>query len=409
MHREKVSDRTWSGRDAIERIDTIVDALKIQAPKDEGNGTLTSETISLLESVGLFGLKLPADLGGYEADPVTQTLVLETLANVNPSAGWCTMVGATGAAMPGAFLAEEATSQIFEAGRIPRCAIAAMPMGKAEIVDDGYRLSGRWPFGSGVRHSQWITAGALVTRKDKPEHLMMTFPTSSADIHDNWQVSGLKGTGSCDFSTVDVFVPEAFTWALLSDPPKRGGPLYQIASPGFVANEHAGFALGVARCALDAFLEKETKRARSYAPGAASISARPSIQRALGANELKLRAARYLALDVNADVWQAVQRGDPPTSRQQCELRATATYCTEVALDIVTETFRYAGGSAIYEKNVLQRCLRDLNAAAQHLMVSEIAYENLGQTMLGATQVNPMRLTSDNKAIFMLFLTPYGR
>jgi len=110
-----------------------------------------------------------------------------------------------------------------------------------------------------------------------------------------------------------------------------------------------------------------------------------------GSVELKLRAARDLALDVNEDVWQTVQRGDPPTSRQQCELRATATYCTEVALDIVTETFRYTGGSATYEKNVLQRYLRDLNAAAQHLMVSEIAHENLGQTMLGATQVNPMR------------------
>ena len=376
----------------LKRAEEIAEVLKARAPIDEANGTLTPETVSTLETAGMFKLKLAADLGGEEADPVTQLLVLETISNANASAGWCTMVGATGAAMPGAFLADEAISEIFSSGRVPRCAIAAMAIGKAEVVDGGYRLKGRWPFGSGVRHSEWITAGALVMRNDEPEHVMMTFPTSSAHIHDNWQVAGLKGTGSCDFSTDDVFVPEAFTWSLLNDPPKRGGPLYKIASPGFVSNEHAGFALGLARRALDAFIDKETARSRSYTPGAASISARPSIQRALGANELKLRAVRNLALEVNADVWQAVEQdGNPPTSRQQCELRATATYCTEVALDIVTETFRYAGGSAIYEKNVLQQCLRDLNAAAQHLMVSEVAYENLGQAVLGSTDVNPMR------------------
>ena len=391
MRHEQEGNNSQSCRNVIQQTNAIVDVLKAQAPADEANGTLTPETVAVLEGAGLFGLKLPAVLGGYEADPVTQTLVLETLANANASAGWCAMVGATGAAMPGAFLAEEAISEMFVSGRVPRCAIAAMAIGKAEVVDGGFRLTGRWPFGSGVRHSEWITAGALVTRKDKPEHLMMTFPTSSAHIHDNWQVAGLKGTGSCDFSADDIFVPQAFTWDLLNDEPKRGGPLYQIASPGFVANEHAGFALGLARRALDAFLEKEAARSRSYTPGTASISARASIQRSLGANQIKLRAARDLVLDVNAEVWDAVQSGAPPTSRQQCELRATATYCTEVALDIVTETFRYAGGGAIYEKNVLQQCLRDLNAAAQHLMVSEVAYESLGQALLGATNVNPMR------------------
>ncbi len=375
----------------IQRAEEIAEVLKAQAWADEANGTLTPETVSVLEKAGMFGLKLAAELGGDEADPVTQMLVLEIISKANASAGWCSMVGATGAAMPGAFLADEAIAQMFGSGRVPRCAIAAMPMGKAEIAEGGFRVSGRWPFGSGVRHSEWISAGAIVKREAGPEHVMLTFPTSAAVIEDNWQVAGLKGTGSCDFSADKLFVPAAFTWALLTDPPRRGGPLYHIASPGFVANEHAGFALGLARCALDAFLEKETARSRSYTPGASSISARPSIQRALGASELKLRAARNLALDVNADVWRAVQDGRPPTCRQQCELRAAATYCTEIALDVVTETFRYAGGSAIYETNVLQQCLRDLNAAAQHLMVSEVAYENLGQTLLGATNVNPMR------------------
>jgi alkylation response protein AidB-like acyl-CoA dehydrogenase len=390
MHRELGTLQNAASLAVLKRANEIADALKAWAPADEANGTLTPETVAALEKAGMFRLKLPAVLGGDEADPVTQILVLEVLSNANASAGWCAMVGATSAALPGAFLRDEAIAEMFPSGRIPRCAVAAMPMGRAEIVDGGYRLTGRWPFGSGVRHSEWITAGAIVTRDNAPVHLMMSFPTKLAHIHDNWQVAGLKGTGSCDFSTDSLFVPAAFAWALLTDQPKRGGSLYRISNPGFVANEHAGFALGLARRALEAFLEKEVARARSYTPGAASMSARQSIQRALGACEIKLRAARDVALDVNSDVWQATKSGETPTVRQQCELRAVATYCTEVALDIVTEVFRYSGGGAIYEKNILQQCLRDLNAAAQHLMVSEVSYENLGQTLLGATNVNPM-------------------
>lgn len=375
----------------VKRANDIADVLMAHAAADEANGTLTSETVNALDSAGIFRLKLPVVLGGDEADPVTQMLVIEALSKASASAGWCAMVGATGAALPGAFLADEAIGEIFVSDRVPKCAVVAMPMGKAEIVSGGYHLTGRWPFASGVRHSEWLTAGAIVVRDGKPEHLMMTFRTNSAHIHDNWQVAGLKGTGSCDFSVDRLFVPSAFTWALSTDQPKRGGPLYRIATPGFVANEHTGFALGLARRALDAFLEKEVVRGRSYVPGAARMSARQSVQRALGASEIKLRAARDVALDVNGEVWRAARDGQSVSLRQQCELRAVATYCTEVALEVVTEVFRFSGGGAIYEKNILQQCLRDINAAAQHLIVSEISYENLGQTLLGVTDVIPMR------------------
>ena len=374
----------------IKRAHDIADTLMAQAPMDEANGTLTDKTVTALDRAGMFGLKLPTDLGGDEADPVTQILVFEALSKANASAGWCAMVGATAAALPGAFLNDEAITEMFVSKRVPRCAIVAMPMGMTKIVEGGYRVSGRWPFGSGVRHSEWITAGAMVARDGEPEHRMMVFPTKSAYIHDNWQVAGLKGTGSYDFSIDGLFVSDAFTWSVLKDLPKRGGPLYRIALPGFVANEHVGFALGVARRALDTFIEKEVTRARSYAPGASRLSARQAIQRTLGTSELKIRAARELALDVNGEIWRVTLAGQPLSIRQQCELRAVATYCTEVALQIVTEVFRYSGGGAIYEQNILQQCLRDINVAAQHLMVSEISYENLGRTLLGVPDVNPM-------------------
>ena len=366
-------------------------ALAAQAEADEANGTLTAETVALLEDAGLFRMKLPRELGGFEADPSTQILVLEALAQANISAAWCTMVGATGISQPGAFLPDAAISEIFVGGRAPRCATVGMPMGKATPVEGGYRLSGRWPFASGVRHSEWISTTAMVDRNGRPEPLKVVIPTTSVQLHDNWQVMGLKGTGSCDFSAEDLFAPSAFTWPQFGETPKRGGPLYRLGMPGYVANEHAGVALGIARCALDRFIEKETARTRSYVPGGTALAARATTQRSLGQMELRLRAAKLLALDVNDAAWDTVQAGETVSVRQQCELRAAATYCTEVALDIVKDVFRQAGGSAIYLQNVLQQCLRDINVAAQHRMVSEATYENLGQILLGVADVNPMR------------------
>ena len=375
----------------LENAAGIANTLQRQLPADEAAATLTLETITALEKAGMFRLKLPAVLSGAEADPSTQILVIEALACMNPAAGWCTMVGATSIGLPGAFLAEEAIAEIFADGKTPHGAIVAAPAGRAEVVAGGYLLSGRWPFASGVRHSEWITAGTIVKRNGHFEHRMMVFPTSSAEIHDNWQVAGLKGTGSCDFSVEQIFVPNAFTWCRTNDKPLRGGPLYRIEFPGFVVNEHAGVALGIARRGLDAFIEKETGRQRGFASKSSKLSARPAVQRLIGVADLKLRAARNLAVEINDVAWDTVRAGKEISVRLQGEMRAVATHCTEVALHVVTEAFRYSGGNAVYDSNTLQQCLRDMNVAAQHLMVNDIAYENLGQIILGLPSADPMR------------------
>lgn len=122
-----------------------------------------------------------------------------------------------------------------------------------------------------------------------------------------------------------------------------------------------------------------------------SLAERHTVQRMIGAADLRLRAARNLALALNDEAWRAVRAGKGISSHLQSELRAVASYCTDVSLDVVTEAFRYSGGGAVYENNILQQCLRDMNVAAQHLMVSNISYETLGQSILGFPDVNPMR------------------
>lgn len=374
-------------------VASIRETLTAQCEAEEREATLSAATVAALRGAGILGMKLPIALGGSEADPVTQFEVIEAVAAINASAGWCSMVGATSLGMPGAFLPDEGVARMFAGGRIPRGAIVVMPAGVADPVSGGYRLSGRWSFASGVRHAEWVAAASRVVSDEaqSPELRMMVLPAAEVTIHDNWQVAGLKGTGSCDITITERFVPACMTWNMLTAPPRRGGPLYRLGLPAFVANEHAAFALGVARRALDELVAMAVARKRGYAPGAASLATRATVQRAIGLGEMRLRAARALAIELNEEAWQTVVAGRVPDGRLQSALRAIGTYCTEIATEVVTQSFRYAGGSAIYSGHVLQRCLRDVQVAAQHLIISETSYENLAQFMLGFDDADPMR------------------
>jgi len=236
-----------------------------------------------------------------------------------------------------------------------------------------------------------VSGTARLLRDGRPsaERRVFVVPTSEVEIHDTWQVAGLRGTGSCDFSLREHPVDAAFTWDMERAVPRRGGALYRLGMPGFVANEHAAFALGVARRALDAVIALAGGKARGMTP--TLLGDRPTFQRFVGAAEARLRAARALAVEANAAAWQTVSEGGRLTPRRHAELRAVAVHATEAALDVVTSAFRYAGGGALHESSPLQACLRDLNAAAQHFMVSDSAYEALGQFVLGHPSAEAMR------------------
>jgi len=365
--------------------------LTAQSDIDEQSGTLSPPTVAALVASGALRMKLPLELGGYEADLVTQMLVLERLATLNPAAGWCAMVGATSLAMPGAFLPSAGLEQMFPNGRIPLGAIVVTPSGMAIPVAGGYRVNGRWSFASGVRHSEWVCAVTKVTpAPDAPLEIhVLVFPTSQCEIQNNWQVLGLKGTGSCDIVVNDVFVPQYMSFPVTASP-QRGGALYRIPLPAFVAYEHAGFALGLARRMLDGLVEIMRAKKRGYAPGGASMAERGSVQRLIGHEEMRLRAARALAVEENEQLWEQVVAGQSPSAETLCAVRSAAVYATEVSVEVAHNAFRYAGASAVYEGHYMQRLLRDLNVAAQHYMVADTAYEQLGRARLQLPDVNPM-------------------
>lgn len=379
------SDRIAYDREAtrtalLAAVSDVEECLDKVADEAQQIGTLPDPGWRALHDSGLFRLKAPRVLGGFEADPVTQIEVFERVAYIDSSAGWTLFVGAGTLANLAAWLPEEAMDSFLVDGRLPRVSGATAPSGKATPVEGGYRLTGRWGFGSGCNHAEWMAGGAIV-EGPTPSVKGFAFPKAAVTIHDNWHVGGLKGTGSNDFSVTDLFVPAAQVFTL-AGPAHRGGPLYRISAPGFVTNEHAAFALGVGRRALDEIVEVAKTKVRGFLKPQ-GVAARGAFQYELGRLDLRLRAARAGVLEAYESAWATVWSGGDVSEEQQILMRCSAVHATDVAMEASRFAFRYAGAHSLYDGNVIERCLRDVHAGAQHAMVNDAAYEARGQQLLG--------------------------
>ena len=373
--------------DAITRIRPILEA---DAEANDDAETLAWPSVVALYREGLLSLKVPHELGGPEVDPHLYLELCDELSYINPSAGWCAFINSTSAALLGAFLPDAGAERVFPSGRIPIASGALIPRGVATPVAGGWRVSGQWPFASGSAHSSWLLAGFRIMRDGAagPEHMVMAAAIEDVQFVDNWQVMGLKGTGSRDFILTDHFVAEDMAFDLLTTDPRKGGPMFWLGRPGFVTPDHAAFALGVARRALDEIAMQAGSYQRGYLTS--PISQRGALQHDLGKCDQQLRAARALCREALDEAWEFCRRRERPDLERQLRLRGACAYATDVACQIATTAFRYGGGNSIYNDRVLQRCMRDINAAAQHFMVNTSAYDNLGQFRLGMPNVNPM-------------------
>lgn len=384
------ADREEKRAMLLRAVNDVAETIRADADESERMRTLAPSTLAALRDSGLMRLKLPAVLGGAEADPALQLEIIEAVSYHDSAAGWCLFIGATTCAIPGAFLPDSAIARMFPDGRIPTCAGGGgfKPM-NAIAVPGGYRLTGRWSWGSGIRHAQWILVPTLIAAESggEMEPRMMVFPAADATIHDNWHVMGLSGTGSCDYSVENLFVPAEFTYNRDS-PPKRGGVLYNYGLPGFIAVENAGFSLGVARRALDELVTIAQTKGRG-AGVRSPLMARGVFQKALGQADLNLRATRALQMSLLEKTWQYLNDRRKITPAFHAELRAAGAHTSEIAVAVAAMAVRYAAGSAVYSGNILQRCLRDLQMADTHFIVSDTSYESHGQFMLGMPGANP--------------------
>ena len=376
-------------KDLLARVEGIAQILQASGGKSDELATLAPEAVAALRGAGLFQLKLPEVVGGLEADPVTEMLVLEAIAYNDFTSGWCTMVGATGVGSLGAFLPQTGLDRVFAGGHIPTAAISFFPAGRGVRENGGYRVSGRWRFNSGIRHSEWVLGGTVIegTEKEnngKPLVIFAAFPTADVTIYDNWRdVVGLKGTGSCDCSVENYFLPEelSFVWDLLDPKPRRGGPSYLFPPFSFVAKEHGSVAIGAARRAVDELIKIATTTRGTFR--SSKLDERQVVQRKIGEADLKIRSIRALMHERYDELYRKASAGRPLEGADIAEVRAMAVYATDIAIDVATTAYHFAGNTGLRHPHILGRLLRDLNTAGLHQVMSDTAYENHGKFRLG--------------------------
>ncbi len=378
-----------SDADRIARARALTPVIEAASPRIESGRALPPDLLDAMHGAGMFRTLLPRVLGGGEVHPASFVQFAEAVAMGDGSAGWCVGQG-SGCSMIAAYLAPAIAREIFG----PADGVLAWgfgPNGRAVVCEGGYRLTGRWSFASGSRHATWLGGHSLVCRPDgtpipdaageTPERTLL-FPRRAATIIDDWQVMGLRGTGSDSYAVTDLFVPAAYSAARDSDRDRREpGTLYRFGSQQLYSAGFGGVALGLARAMLDAFLAL----ARTKTPAARTSPLRddPVIQAEVGRSEARLRAARAHLLLVLRDVHDEVAESGRLTMDQRIAIRMASTFAIQEARDVAAFVWQEAGSSAIFERNPFERRFRDLHSVTQQAQGRSHHFGTVGQHFLG--------------------------
>ncbi|HVM64119.1 MAG TPA: acyl-CoA dehydrogenase family protein [Acidimicrobiales bacterium] len=370
--------------DAAARLAPLIDA---EAAAADAAGTLTEPLVRGLADAGLFGLLVPRALGGMEADAVTTLLVFEELSRADGSTGWSFLANATTTAFAAAYTGDAAVKEMFS-GPAPVVHAGMLgPRGEAKLVEGGYRVHGRFSFGSGCGHAGWIGAGTLVTKDGDvvagpsglPEMRVVFVPRDRVEFLGNWDVLGLSGTGSYDYEVPEQFVGEDWTFPLTAEVAQRGGPVYRLGVLVLTSIGHCGFALGVGRRSLEEIARVSGRKQRMGS--AVPVRDQQLFQHDFAYHEAALRSARAYALELFGGAQASVEAGDDPTEEQRHRVRQATTYATRVAADVVRFAYTWAGTDAL-RPGPLQRCFRDIHAATQHIFVDNSTFTGAAPVLL---------------------------
>jgi alkylation response protein AidB-like acyl-CoA dehydrogenase len=350
--------------------------------KAEELRTLPKDAVEILRDLGVFGLKSPEELGGTPLDPLSFCDVVEELAYIDVSVAWAAMIAAGCNGIAGGWLPEQGARMVFAAGRpLPVVAGQLSPRGTGTQLDGGYLVTGRWGFSSGIPHADWLigmfTADASPPGAETGPKRLVVFavPKEQAEVIDTWHVAGLQGTGSLDWKVSGLFVPAELTYDF-GAPAVRGGALFRLGMPAFTSNEVPPLCIGLARRALDDMTELSTRTARF--PGGPTVSERAVFHKELGRSEAKVKAARLLHRDAMATMWHTAKSGATPPKEEHVAATVASIFAVETCTEVVTDLFRYGGGRVLALSNPMQRHLRNVLAARQHVGISEETYEAAG-------------------------------
>jgi alkylation response protein AidB-like acyl-CoA dehydrogenase len=367
-----------SSDEILERVRKLAPQVAARADETAKLRRLPADLVSDLKDAGVFRMPMPAAWGGPEMSPRAQNEVVEILSAADPSAGWCAMIGSD-AGFYAAFLEEGAARALYPDLDMVTAGML-QPAGRAVRAPGGYRVSGRWAFGSGCTHADVIVGGCLVFDGDQPvlnerglpSWRVMMAPASSWQVLDTWYTTGLAGSGSHDYTASDLFVPEERTFSLL-DPVRRKEPLY--AFPGmFFVNMH-GVALGIARRAID--VVQKLAAEKTLVPELVLMKNVPRVRSALARAEGMLGAARAYTYETMDRVWEALQSSGSLSRELRLHIALSRVNAFQMARDVVQLMVDTAGSSSIYTSSPLDRLLRDAITVRTHIAVQDRLMEQI--------------------------------
>jgi alkylation response protein AidB-like acyl-CoA dehydrogenase len=376
---------------AVDAARRLVEPLAADSGAIESAGRLPDDLVACLRASGIPALWLPAELGGAEARPVEVVDAVATLAAADGSTGWCAAV-AVGTNALAAYLPEAGAREIF-ASPATLTGGSFNTSGRATIDAEGnLRLSGRWGFGSGGSHSDWM-AGAcllvddagelLLTDEGRPQARLAFIPAPSVTIHDTWHTSGLRGTASHDYSVEALDVPARHTMPFAFMPWAAGAMWRMPPMPLFFA-PLAAVALGIARGAVDDLVALAATKTPYRS--ARRLAERDVVQSMVAQADALTRSARAFLLETIGGL-QAGGEADLPT---RAVARLAVVNAASSAATAVDLCFRAAGATALFDTHPLQRRHRDIHAAGQHVVLAYSGYETVGRVLLGLEPDTPL-------------------
>jgi alkylation response protein AidB-like acyl-CoA dehydrogenase len=377
-----------AGANAADRAKAIIPQLSALSEDNEKAQRLTPQTLALLADAGLMYYLVPKCFGGEEVWPVEMMEIIEHMSHADPSTGWSMMALNLGTAAAAAYLPASAAKQLFST-RIPLLCGQAGAVGRATPEPGGYRLSGNWAYGSGIYHAEYAYSGALVQDGDDvrrnpvtglPENRLFVVPIEQVTLKGNWDVLGLRATGSIDYAVTDAFVAEDFQHDITADEPNHGGDLFRLGTMALAILMHGAFATGVARRALEEItLFAMSGRRTANFP---QLGGGETFQEDYGRAVASYQAARSGMLRYAETCESYVARGCPLPTRELTLGVLAAGHANQTALEIARLGYYYQGGTAL-RQGTMQRIMRDITASNTHYLVSRNLQRHAAKEVMG--------------------------
>jgi 3-hydroxy-9,10-secoandrosta-1,3,5(10)-triene-9,17-dione monooxygenase len=384
--------------EAKARASALVPELKGRAAETERLRRLPAANVAALQQAGLFKVLQSRRHGGHEMSLRTQLEVVAEIARGCASTAWCLGV-VHGHSWLLTHFPEAAQEETY--GADPDTLISAVfaPRGVAQSVPGGFLLSGFWPFCSGCQHSEWLVLGAALkdgTGATVDQGLLLV-PTSEVEIKDDWNVVGLSGTGSCSVVGKDLFVPgsRALSLTAVMEGQAPGthlheGGLYRAPAWPVLMLVLAPVALGVARGALEAFVQRLPGREVAYTNRELQIEM-PATHLQVAEAAVKIDLARLLLERCAGEIDDAAECGLAIDIAARARLRMECSYAVRQCLEAVETLFLASGGSGIADGNPIQRAARDLHAINLHgAFTLQTNLEMYGRLLVGLPSKTPM-------------------